>query len=215
MAWTTPTTATVSQILTAARWNSEVRDDLRYLKGLDGPVAFSDIIQSYVSSTGANATSALYLGDSGGVARAGVWGQRNASNSGGRLIFLTNNDSGTLVEAGRFDQNQNYGVGTTSPQGRLDVRTAEGGCVFWSCAALGATPLTVLPAGTISNTSIVNAAVQPSSSGGTGRNVIIAKGTSDSGITGLAFNCNSDGSFTVSRISGTTTYRIGLWLVWC
>lgn len=45
MAWTVPFTFTVGQILTAAQMNTYVRDNTRYLKGLDGAVIFDSQIQ--------------------------------------------------------------------------------------------------------------------------------------------------------------------------
>lgn len=42
MAWTAPRTWVAGEIVTAALMNTHVRDDLRYLKGLDGAVAIED-----------------------------------------------------------------------------------------------------------------------------------------------------------------------------
>jgi hypothetical protein len=54
MGYTTPTTATVGQILTSARWNTEVRDNLRYLKGLDGNISLdSGLTAPTLTATGA------------------------------------------------------------------------------------------------------------------------------------------------------------------
>jgi len=46
MAWSAPKTFTVGEIVTAATMNQEVRDNIRYLKGLDGTVQFSAGIES-------------------------------------------------------------------------------------------------------------------------------------------------------------------------
>ena len=44
MAWTAPRTYTAGEIITASILNSAVRDNLRYLKGLDGAVTLSDAL---------------------------------------------------------------------------------------------------------------------------------------------------------------------------
>lgn len=44
MAWSTPRTWTVGELLTAANFNTFIRDQQRYGKGLDGPVQFDDNI---------------------------------------------------------------------------------------------------------------------------------------------------------------------------
>lgn len=61
MAYSTPSTATVGQILTSARWNSEVRDNLRYLKGMDGPVTIDNAltVSGSVAAASASVSGAL------------------------------------------------------------------------------------------------------------------------------------------------------------
>jgi hypothetical protein len=50
MAWATPSTFTTGEIVTAAKLN-EIRDNLRYLKGLDGNVTVQDAIEIANNST--------------------------------------------------------------------------------------------------------------------------------------------------------------------
>ena len=44
-----------------------------------------------------------------------------------RLAFYTNNTSNTLTEALRIDENQNVGIGETTPLGKLHVKSADSG----------------------------------------------------------------------------------------
>ena len=62
MAFTTPTTRTVGQILTAAFENTQVRDNQRYLKGLDGLV---DIESAMEVDNAISFNSEVNDGDSG------------------------------------------------------------------------------------------------------------------------------------------------------
>ena len=48
MAWTAPRTNTVGELITAAILNTDIRDNLLYLKGKAGAITFSDdIITAY------------------------------------------------------------------------------------------------------------------------------------------------------------------------
>jgi hypothetical protein len=60
---------------------------------------------------------ALTNGTSAGVASSLVMTLRSSGSVAGVLAFATGND-----ECGRFDQNGNLGIGTASPESKLDVR---------------------------------------------------------------------------------------------
>ncbi len=64
MAWTAPRTYVPGEILTADILNTHVRDDLRYLKGLDGTTAFSAGATFAGAITATNlVASGTYAGD--------------------------------------------------------------------------------------------------------------------------------------------------------
>lgn len=42
MAWTTPTQRNTGDLITASIWNTDIKDNLRYLKGMDGQVTIED-----------------------------------------------------------------------------------------------------------------------------------------------------------------------------
>lgn len=55
MSWTAPRTWVTAEIVTASQMNTHVRDNLRYLKGLSGPVAIGDVLTSTTFVTTASA----------------------------------------------------------------------------------------------------------------------------------------------------------------
>ncbi|HEU4328058.1 MAG TPA: hypothetical protein VFS21_33285 [Roseiflexaceae bacterium] len=226
MAYTTPPTYTVGSILNAANLNTYLRDNVRYLKGQDGPIALNDILSIYVSSTAANATAALYLGDSAGTVRAGVWGQRNGSNAGGRLIGLTLNDAGTLTEGWRLDQLQRMGIGTDSPLFRLHVRDAStgGNIGHWTSATIAGSAQTILPTSTGATAVGLFGMVVPTT-GPLAPQMVATNGMITSPANTQAVFTNgsvtdqvtatlTSGGVTIIRNAGSLTYRAALLVFW-
>lgn len=157
--WTTPNSESVATIITATKWNVLV-NDLRYLKGLDGPVQFdsdTSVVSSsgkanvFTTTTSAYGSAQLQLGDSSNVVRAQIWSQRNGTGSGGFLIVFTKNSAGTLTEAFRVDDAQNVGIGTTAPIKHLHVVDGVGGMMFGSVTNVTTSDVTLLPAGGFTN----------------------------------------------------------------
>lgn len=80
MAFTTPKTYTNGELITDTTLNTHVRDNLRYLKGLDGTTAFS----SGITVAGAMAATGAVSGTTGTFTGA-VSGSSLTANSGGPI----------------------------------------------------------------------------------------------------------------------------------
>jgi len=90
MAWATPTTRSTGYIVTASNWN-EIVNDLRYLKGLDGPVAIENAITlTQIVSPGASAggTVTLYAKTDGSVVKIDSTGSESSLGGGFARTFL-------------------------------------------------------------------------------------------------------------------------------
>jgi hypothetical protein len=90
MAWATPTTRSTGYIVTASNWN-EIVNDLRYLKGLDGPVAIENAITlTQIASPGASAggTVTLYAKTDGSVVKIDSTGSESSLGGGFARTFL-------------------------------------------------------------------------------------------------------------------------------
>jgi hypothetical protein len=90
MAWATPTTRSTGYVVTASNWN-EIVNDLRYLKGLDGPVAIENAITlTQIASPGASAggTVTLYAKTDGSVVKIDSTGSETSLGGGFARTFL-------------------------------------------------------------------------------------------------------------------------------
>jgi len=90
MAWATPTTRSTGYVVTASNWN-EIVNDLRYLKGLDGPVAIENAITlTQIASPGASAggTVTLYAKADGSVVKIDSTGSESSLGGGFARTFL-------------------------------------------------------------------------------------------------------------------------------
>jgi len=90
MAWSTPTTRSTGYVVTASNWN-EIVNDLRYLKGLDGPVAIENAITlTQIASPGASAggTVTLYAKTDGSVVKIDSTGSESSLGGGFARTFL-------------------------------------------------------------------------------------------------------------------------------
>src|SRR3954452_1865340 len=137
MAWVSPPTFAVSEVVTAARMNI-LSDDLSYLKGNAGAVAIVDALSVTVntaaasglavtnSSANAGAYTGLSLNNDGG-ASAGAYRCSSTNTAYGgvnSLNFLTigahpfSIGTSNLVRQ-LIDANGNVGFGTLVPQGKL------------------------------------------------------------------------------------------------
>jgi hypothetical protein len=172
MAWTAPATWSTNEIVTAAKMNTHVRDNLAYLKGGAGTVAFDDSIT--VTDTGVPQLSLLH---SSGVypsyhsisaPGAAAWdinrhpatgtftdtGKAHASitldGSGttGFIQFRTANAVNTFgTERMRVIGSGHLGIGVTVPQGRIHAYDTESGFLFMRSVTSGNTIVVVVPDG--------------------------------------------------------------------
>ncbi len=86
MAWTAPATWSVSEIVTASKMNTHIKDNLRYLKGLDGAVTIENDLTVQTASTAALIAQSTA---NGSLARLSLI----AKTAGGAAVdyrFLTN-----------------------------------------------------------------------------------------------------------------------------
>lgn len=123
MAWATPWTATTGQVVTAAQMN-QIRDNLRYLKGLDGQVTLENNV-ALAYAAGSGAPNLIIKNTTGGAATAG------------QLSFYDPSDvvRGQLLGFGNQDGFRLYGGG-------------PGRVVIWGAAGINsATPINVIPSG--------------------------------------------------------------------
>jgi YD repeat-containing protein len=90
MAWTNPITVVTGDIIPASYGNTYVRDNTRYLKGMDGAVSID---------SGMNVAGALDVNGAGDIQTDLIVGRRvtvNAGNTTGEGIYLS--DNGEIVD---------------------------------------------------------------------------------------------------------------------
>lgn len=167
MAWTAPATYSVSEIVLASKLNLHIRDNLNYLKGNAGAVAFADaitvagtaIVTGEVSSVVAAGGSVVAEGtNNGSFSRFRLLTKRtsavvvdwrllaNGVSDAGELVFY---DATAAAERARFDNAGFFGIGTAAPQGKLHAYGAGGGVMFLSAAGVAGTLVTLAVAGTV------------------------------------------------------------------
>ncbi len=124
MAWTAPRTWVTSEVVTAANMNSAVRDNLRYLKGLDGAITIEDDIVTsnnvdgvdvsshesrHISGGADDIDSALAIAAMPNLTDGNVW-KGNVSNRPTEVAFPTR----TLSAANETVQEGYYAATTLS-----------------------------------------------------------------------------------------------------
>lgn len=246
MAWTAPATWSVSEIVTASKMNTHVRDNFAYLKGQAGTVAIEDTISLGPATAGP--TSGLLIGGNGSGNRTSyldlvgdgtnAYGMRfiryntgvNANTDilhrgTGGMGFQAQDASGYIYfttgggEAVRIDGNKNVGIGTASPQGRLQVNNAVGGAAFVGASGVGGTASTLLIAGTV--TAVANMYFTIRDSNGTCTSsitVAVVLGATHNmvadGTNTYQFQVSAGGAVTVQRTAGSRTFSIVGWVQW-
>ncbi len=122
MAWTAPRTWVTGEVVTAALMNTHVRDDLRYLKGLDGGVTIEDDLD-----IGANLLKTTNLSLKEGT--SSIWYLRTAAddayvsilgNAGQFSIFQARTGT-TFIDCRDVDTNYIAGRARDSGSGLVEI----------------------------------------------------------------------------------------------
>lgn len=225
MAWTAPATYSVAEVVTAAKLNTHVRDNLDYLKGNAGVISLGASVDSAgtVRATGFTSPSSGAGAELVYVSNTAYLLGYDRSAPGFRPLIM----AGTTLEfdvgatpAGFFDASRNFGVGTVAPQGRLHAISANSfGSAFLDYNGVDATLRTLLPAASVTAVAAIMYAVK-SSAGGTTTGITntVPGGNTDypdgSGST-LRIAVTAGGALTLQRVvSGTSTFKVALWVVY-
>lgn len=183
MAWTSPATWSVSEVVVASKMNLHIRDNLNYLKGVSGPTALDDRLTIPVVS-GTNGKGFRFA--SGANDFAGMQGLDLSSNS--YLISATNRyydgtayqqmnaragslvvqdgtgywifstfaaASSTAVERIRMTPTGQIGIGTNAPQGALHAVASTGGGMLFLSATAVTSLQTLAVAGTVTQSAVL------------------------------------------------------------
>lgn len=175
MAWTTPKSWSVGEVVTAANMNTHLRDNLQYLKGLAGQIVFDNQIYASANSTGdvsltfentntssgtANAwlRAATYAGGGDALLNLGLGGLVNwyigADRSANGVLAIGATGGNPIPGSSdwlRLDRVTGWlGLGLNmNPQGKLHVRgTNFGNLVYWDGVNI-TSAVTVLAAGSV------------------------------------------------------------------
>lgn len=238
MAWTTPKTWAISEVLTAANFNTHVRDNLRFLKGLDGTIAFE---AAATFSAAAAAIDIISSSNSSGsiirirnnTASPSLLGAINFINSAGstlgQIAYSNTNAAMTFNAAGATQATLNatgLGLGTTSPQGRLHGAGSVARWVAGEYDGLDGTLRTILTAGSVVSGLMGLYLTKPSTGNPQGSYITARTVGGGSSTYSIYFDATpapddnvdlvvqSDGSVTIQRTSGSLIYKVGLWLVY-
>lgn len=174
MAWSTPHTWAIGEVVTASMMNSHVRDQLRYLKGSDGPITLDHRLHVPLATTptGAglrfgndtNQYSSVQGLDLGGASYAyflinryydgAAWQQLNTREGG--LLQLAQDAmtyytfpaaSSTPTERFRITNTGNLGLGTNNPYGKLHAVGSLGRWLMYEFDGLDGTTRVIVPDG--------------------------------------------------------------------
>ena len=222
MAWTSPTTWSVGAVVTASQLNTQIRDNLRYLKGLDGAVQIENTLQpgygfntqfpaaaiSIPASTHATSRRALFAVDD--------WQFMQDFNGNGTKDFAFYQVSAALR---RFviDTSGRVGIGATSPTGQFHVKGAISNWIFFEFDALAGVAQTVLATSSLSYAMAGTAICRPSNGASPTTTSLAANNPTSFNIynDGGGNNCQltyASGGFTVARTAGALTYKVSIFL---
>lgn len=116
------------------RFTVDIRSDKSGIFGdLGASPGFSDI-QWFIESTrnAGIARLGLFSSDGAGNGNAGalIESGQDGSTTTSYLSFKTRTGVSTIPEAGRFDSNSNFGVGTSTPSGRINIKGSSDSNAF-------------------------------------------------------------------------------------
>lgn len=227
MAWSSPKTWASGEVLTAAALNMHVRDQLRYLKGLDGPVQIdnnvtvrsADTTRLTVQSTGTTTYPGVEIAGNSRVYELTVGGSAAGGFANRFCIYDRMGGAARLV----IMPTGTVGFGTLTPAGRVHAAgMSGGGMVFWDANNVGASPVEIVPAGTVTQ-GIVISGIFRRSDGGVSH-LVPSTSTrpgntssffADGGTTNtFSVTVYANGQAVIFRSGGTLTYQFALQVVY-
>lgn len=188
MAWATPSTFTTGQVVTAANLN-QIRDNLRYLKGLDGVPAID--------------AGSTWREDSANGPPLSIQNTNAANTYCGSVNFLAS--SGGTRAAIRAYQ--------AFPGGLEMYTSGTGRHVIWGAAGISGSNITVVPSGVTRRWLVYGVAwnvltgVGATASGqnvAAGSAALLSDGTHTLTITGIT----TPGALVISRTAGSATFDV-------
>lgn len=213
MAWTTPASYSVGELVTASKLNLHVRDNLRYLKGLDGQVTLDSglRIPGLLIAPPAATPSYLTLGDSAPSATM-LYVSRTALFNGSIQIdsFLSDVGGAPMMLNSRFGGVVT--IGTETPAGRLHVTQSPGGFIFVGLSGINATPQTIVSTGVNRRFAVWGIAYRSGGpsvtfNGGTNTGAGTYDITMDGGANNLRVTASA-GALTIARTAGSDTWEV-------
>lgn len=231
MAWTAPATWAIDEIVTASKMNTHVRDNLAYLKGAAGTIAFdagatfagvltvtggngivsistSSAANPTITSTNDSSVNSLFF-----TGRSGL-----AATSGKTIIQNASNNDIILTTTGKI------GISQNTPTGKLHILDSISGFIKWDFDGLAGVAQTVIANGAGDVLYAFAFASLVRSSTGTVQVLFWFNGTVtpggaaqtifSSGGEVATLSCAADGSITVQRTGGTATFKISIMGHW-
>lgn len=142
-----------------------------------------------------------------------------AANAAGEIRFTTGGSPSATTERMRLT-NAGLGIGVTSAQGRLHVHDGEGGFLFASKTAIGATAQVIVPNGAGDVTALVRIEAIVGNGSST---AFLAFSLDAGGVTTqnatlggdtYQFRLNADGSVDIRRTAGSSAGKVTLRAMW-
>lgn len=241
MAWTAPATWSVSEVVTASKMNTHIRDNLNYLKGNAGAIAISAAMtvtagassEDTVAARSGNSAqyAAVSVGRTAGEAElavaAGAGHFFNGTVAGDAV--LRNNDATKKLFLGAGPNGSvevatitasGMGVGVNAPQGKLHARGAAGigNMLFYDYDGLVGAAQTILAAGSVSYYLSVFAVCRSSQPA---TQVSVGGANAPGGNIDITVGADvvriaiaAGGGVTIVRNSGTNTHKVAILLIW-
>lgn len=161
----------------------------------------------------------FHIQDNAGVSNniAQIGGRRDGADNSGRIIFQTTL-AGVSGEAGTFRANNDFGVGTSSPLGRMHVVEGNKNQCFFAENSVGGTPVVLIPnaSGDVTR-GLTGRFVVSDGVGTAANNLTLMPGDNLDVAVGsytMRFALNANGELSVVRQSGSGTAELLLDAVW-